>query len=276
MFEALGVGGLADYEGVAENGRSKPLYIFVGSDIFHTGSYSTHDIALDPAFVGHAEFFSLDGLIHRVGIVFGSGTLCGRLPAFVVDDYELPCAAEVAHDTCEVDFAFGKHLVPECGVAGGTHVDGAALLVDEHAVLARRMIGREFGLAALLEMNVLKAYELALILALRLGVGADERERRHHNGIDIGDIGGTVQFGVAAEILRRHKADLIGVALGVPRGHAHLHKTAVLAYVHTRDVHHYILPHTVVEVEVIGVDGKCQCACFVLNHKAFEHIGLLV
>ena len=74
--------------------------------------------------------------------------------------HAVPCAAEVAHDTCEVDFAFGKHLVPECGVARGTHVDGAALLVDEHAVLARRMIGRTPDIA---DIDTIKVPAFSLI-----------------------------------------------------------------------------------------------------------------
>ena len=129
------------------------------------------------------------------------------------------------------------------------------------------MIGRELGLSAFLESHVIEAYQLALPFAEAVGICGKFRERIHHKCVDSLNFRQTVELGMLLEELTRHERSLPRRTLLIPFGHAELLESIVFTDIHTGKIEYHFLTHTIVEIQVIRVDGDGQSSSLVLNDE---------
>lgn len=88
--------------------------------------------------------------------------------------------------------------------------------------------------------------------------------------------GEAVGLHVGVEELRRHERHFPRAPLFVPFRLSYLLQAVVLSDVEPCEVNDDFLADAVVEEEVIGVDGECQCRSLVLDRDAFEHVARFV
>ena len=266
-------------ERVAEDSRCRPFDIVVRCYGDYFGSYCADYITFNPARTAHAGSLVGDCFFDGVWVFFCARTLTDLNHTVAVNHDDLPCGVVVAEDTYEVDVAYRKSFVPECAVTRCAHCEGGAVAVLDSGVLlfvCGGVIGGEFTLTAFGETYVAETHELALPFAQTLGRGAYFAERVHIESVDVGGNRKAVELSVVLEIFKRHERNLIGVSVLVPRPAADLLQAGVLAYVHAGDIEHDVLADTIVEVEVVGVDGESHCGSLVLDDEALEHIAFFV
>ncbi len=138
------------------------------------------------------------------------------------------------------------------------------------------MVGREFLLATVLEIDILETHQLALIFLQAFRCVRNLCERVHDERVEVGHYRHTVKLCLCGESLDAHEAHLVGFAVFIPGFPAHLLQTGIFADCHAGHIHHNLLPAAVVEIEVVGVDGEGQRRCLVLDHEAFEHVSFFV
>ena len=192
-----------------------------------------------------------------------------------VIEHKLP-AVEIAEHADHITIAGGHGHVPELGIAAGAHVNGAAFHIQALVIAAGVIFVDQRSVAGVGKLGVVEYHKLSLPLDQLFLARTELAEVGHEHGVDFRQIGQAVELRVAVEQLRSHERRGDALVAFKPRGSAELHHAVVFADIHTGQVHDQLLADTVVQIEVILVDGHRQRSCLVLNVKSLEDIAVIV